>query len=91
MRLTEKVCEILHRFDPMGLKSRFDDEYAKEARIIGDLLDGCESPSELQLTIRETFSESFGENLAGPVGRYANIAAVVWGLRRQRSQVIPGD
>lgn len=91
MLVSEKVSELLYRFDPMRLRSPHADEYEHEARIISDLLEEAETPEELQLIIRETFVERFGEKVVGHPDKFARITVCVWGLRRQRNNFTPGS
>jgi hypothetical protein len=83
--VVDKISALLFRLDPVRLQSRFQDEYDLEARIIFDLLGECANAYELQVTVRETFAERFGERVTGSLERYTQIAAIVWGYRRSIS------
>jgi hypothetical protein len=77
-QLFDELLALFFRYDPMGINFEENtDEYSPEVRTILPRLHECKSESEVCLLIHEEFNRWFSGD-AGPMERYAPIAAEVW-------------
>ncbi|MDF2442557.1 MAG: hypothetical protein JWR01_760 [Subtercola sp.] len=75
------ISRILFEADPVGINfSTNSDEYDPEASAILAKLGSVDSVASLQACVHSVFVEWFDASLAGPVGRYENIAQDIWAL-----------
>ena len=76
----EQLETLLFRHDPIGINFEDNtDEYRAEAQTITLRRAEATTQDGLRRIVYEEFVRWFGDNLAGPEGRYDAIARELWG------------
>jgi hypothetical protein len=77
----DKISEVLFRSDPIGINFGHNtDEYEPETSTILPQLSKCHSPEDVQRLSHQEFVKWFGEDIAGPPEKYAQLAHQIWDL-----------
>ncbi|TGK34424.1 hypothetical protein EHO66_00680 [Leptospira kmetyi] len=76
----EFLSTLLYDHDPLGLTALRcpEDEYDPEAETILDRLEECHDSLSLQIVIHQEFIRWFGEEAAGPLENYEDLAMDLW-------------
>jgi hypothetical protein len=92
-KLFDLVSALLFRHDPIGINFGDNtDEYECEVETILPLLRNCNSAKALVRVVHEEFVRWFDADIAGPPGRYQEIASEIWKLwLTHRSKVVGAE
>lgn len=74
------IKEIINRLDPIGLLKQGapDDEYDDEIKKIAIGLPICNSVTDIQELVYNIFKENFGQETAGDISLYLDIAKSIF-------------
>jgi len=78
------IAALLFQYDPIGVN--FDhntDEYEVETETILPRLSGCQSADDVLQIVHQEFVRWFDPVIAGPQGRYAEVASEIWRVSQQ--------
>ena len=82
--LFDVIAALLFQYDPIGVN--FDhntDEYEVETETILPRLSGCQSADDVLQIVHQEFVRWFDPVIAGPQGRYAEVASEIWRVSQQ--------
>lgn len=86
--LFDATAALLFRYDPIGINYQVNsDEYEPEVGTILPRLKNCQAESDVCRTVHDEFVRWFGTD-AGTQEKYKAIAAELWGLWKERSEII---
>jgi hypothetical protein len=84
--LLDEISTLLFSHDPIGISFEDNtDEYDAEAATILAGLSRCKSLEHALALVHSEFTRWFGQDIAGSVARYRQVAKEIWALWQDRS------